>query len=366
MLAATALPGIAMGASLPLDAGDIPVDFKRITYSEDGLMEVDANYFNLGMPINSKNDLMFSLEYETMSGASPIYFSPEPNNKLTQITSGASITDERTAVSVNYRHFTESGVFLVTPAGSSENDYDSHSITLEYQWDGNAKSTTFSVGGGYASDTVGATGQDLSEDKSGKSVFAGITQVLDALSLLQLNISVAEESGFLSDPYKLTLVDQSILSDNRPDQRQQNAALVRYIRYIEGKDASLHLGYRYFSDDWGISAHTLETTWNQELENDWLISPSLRYYSQGRADFYQPFFTSTRADGIYSSDYRLASFGSVLAGVKIEKNFSGNTSLNANIEYYARRGDLKLSGEHSIDPEPLSSVMFTLGVRHTF
>lgn len=365
MTAALALPGVAMGA-IPLDADEVPVDYKRLSYEEDGLMQVDADYFSVGIPINSKNDLSLAVEYETMSGASPVYFSSGPDNTVIQVTSGASITDQRTAGSLNYRHFTDDGVVSITPAASSENDYDSRSLTVEYQWDANDNNTTYSFGGGYASETVGATGQDLSEDKKGTSLFGGVTQVLDAKSLLQLNLSFAVESGYLSDPYKLTEVEGSILSENRPDERLQTAFLVRYIKFVEGEDASLHLSYRYFSDDWGIKAHTLETTWNQELPNSWLLSPNLRYYSQQKADFYQPFFTSTRVDGIYSSDYRLASFGSILAGVKIEKTFDNNTSLNANFEYYTRRGDLKLFGEHSIDPEPLDSFMITFGVRHTF
>jgi len=364
MTAALALPGIALGATV-LDADDIPIVYKHLTYEEDNLMQVDADYINLGIPINSANDLLVALEYETMSGASPIFFTPGPGDEIIEVTSGASITDERTAVSFNFRHLTDNGMLSITPAGSDENDYESISVTTEYQWDSNNKNTTYSVGVGYADDTVSATGQDLNEDKEGKSLFAGVTQVLDAHSLIQLNLSLAEESGYLSDPYKLTLVDTSILSDNRPRKREQTAFLARYIKYIE-KDASLHLAYRYFDDDWGIKAHTLETTWNQELSNNWLLSSNLRYYMQDKADFYAPFFTTPRADGIYSSDYRLASYGSVLVGFKLEKTFSSNTSLDVSIEYYTRRGDLKISGDYSTDPEALTSTMATFGIRHTF
>ena len=95
MTAALALPGIAAGASA-LD--DVTVTYKHLSYEEDNLMEVEADYFNFGIPINSKNDLLVSVEYETMSGASPIFFLPGPDGEVIQVTSGASITDERTAV----------------------------------------------------------------------------------------------------------------------------------------------------------------------------------------------------------------------------------------------------------------------------
>ena len=363
MTAALALPGIAVGATV-LD--DVLVDYKHLSYIEDELMEVQADYFNLGIPINDKNDLLMSVEYEAMAGASPIFLLPGAGGTVTQVTTGASITDERTAVSANYRHFTDNGMLSITPAGSTENDYDSKSVTAEYQWDSNGKNTTYSFGGGFADETVGATGQILSEDKDAKSWFAGVTQVLSAQSLLQLNLSLAEESGFLNDPYKLTLVGANLLSDNRPSERQQAALLIRYITYKEKHDASLHLVYRYFEDDWGIEAHTVETSWNQELSNNWLLTPSFRYYTQEKADFYAPFFTTTPADGFYSSDYRLASYGSVLAGIRLEKIFSFNASINLNIEYYTRRGDLKLGGDGSIDPGPLESTIVTFGFSYTF
>ncbi len=363
MTAALALPGIAAGASA-LD--DVPVTYKHLSYEEDELMEVEADYLSFGIPINGKNDLLVSVEYETMSGASPIFFLPGPGGEVIQVTSGASITDERTAVAVNYRHFTDNGILSVSPASSSENDYDSFSVTMEYQWDRNDKSTTYSVGAGYADDDISATGQSLDEDKEGSSLFVGVTQVLGAQSLLQMNLSLAEESGYLSDPYKLALVEASFVSDNRPTERQQTAFLVRYIAYRHGDQASVHMAYRYFEDDWGIEAHTLETTWNQEFAKGWLASYSLRYYTQEKADFYAPFFNTTRADGIYSSDFRLAGYGSALVGLKLEKTFNSDTSINLNIEYYTRRGDLKLDGDESIDPEPLESYSVSFGISHRF
>lgn len=362
---ALALPGIAMGANTP-GVDNAVLDYKHLYYKEKDLMQVNANYLSLGTKINDNNELNLTLEYESMSGASPIFIAPGPNGTLTQVTSGASITDERTAGSLRYSHELSKGIISITPSVSSENDYESQAITVEYQWDKNNKNTSFSIGSGYASDKVSATGQDLDEDKNGVSIFGGVTQVLDRQSLLQFNVSFARESGFLSDPYKLTLVEGVILPDKRPDQRQQTVLLSRYIHYFGEASASMHLSYRFYHDDWSINAHTLEAAWHQELANDWLITPSLRYYSQDKASFYEPFFTQARTDGIHSSDYRLASFGSILAGFKVAKTFNKNTNINLNVEYYERNGELKFAGDHSVDPAPLKSYAITLGFKHTF
>jgi hypothetical protein len=366
MNAALGLPGIAMGANA-IDSDEVTLDYKHLSYREDNdLMSVDADYLSLGIPINEQNDLLFSIEYEAMSGASPIYFSPDANNKPIQVTSGASITDERTAGSLRYRRITKNGVFVITPGASSENDYESQSVTLEYQWDDNAKNTSYALATGFANDKVGATNQNLDVDKKGKSLFAGVTQVLDAQSLLQLNLSFAKESGYLSDPYKLTYVNNAILPDNRPDSRLQKSIVIRYIRHADEINGSLHLDYRYYQDDWSIESHTMGIAWNQQLNPSWLIVPSFRYYFQKSAYFYAPYFTETRSDGIYSSDYRLASFGSILVGFKVENGYSNNLKINFNAEYYARRGELKLTGDYSVDPEPLTSYVFTFGLNYTF
>jgi hypothetical protein len=330
---ALALPGIAMGASA-LDTDDIALDYKYLYYKEKDLMQVNANYLSLGTKVNDDNALNLTVEYESMSGASPIFITPNPDGTISQVVSGASITDERIAASL--------------------------------RWDQNNKNTSFSIGSGYAQDTVGATGQDLDEDRDGVSLFAGVTQVLDRQSLLQLNISFAKESGYLSDPYKLTLVEGSLLQDNRPDERQNAVLLTRYIHYFSGATGSMHLSYRYYHDDWSINSHTFEASWNQELSQSWLLTPSLRYYSQEKAFFYEPYFTQARADGIHSSDYRLASYGSILAGLKVSKTFKKNTNINFNVEYYERNGEFKLGGDYSVDPEPLKSYAITFGIKHIF
>jgi len=365
MAAAVALPGISMGAT-PIEKGDVIIDYKHVIYDEqDDLMQVDAEYLNIGFALTEKNDLRLAIEYETMSGASPIFNAPGADGEPVVVKSGASITDKRTAVSAKFRHFFDKGTLTITPSWSDEDDYTSQALTFQYEWDINDKNTTFSVGAGFTDDQVWAEGQDTKNDKEGKSAFVGVTQVLSAKSLLQVNLSFAEESGFLSDPYKLVQVQDSILADTRPNDRAMLAGLVRYIRKT-GSDSAIHLSYRLFSDDWSIQSHTFEASWFTELSNDWLLNPSLRYYSQDAAEFYEPYFVDLRNDGYYSSDFRLASYGSVMAGLNIGKTISGNARFDLGLEYYSRRGDLKLSGEHSLDPEPLSSYVITLGIKYTF
>lgn len=365
MAAAVALPGISMAAT-PIDSGDINFDYKHLLYEEqNGLMSVDADYVSLGFAITDSSDLSIAIEYETMSGASPIFMAPDADGNPLLVKSGASITDERISVSINYSYFFDFGKLSVTPSFSDENDYTSNALTMQFEWDTTSKNTTFAVGAGFADEQVWATGDVVKNDKEGVSAFFGVTQMINAKSLMQFNFSVANESGYLNDPYKLTLVQDTIAPDTRPDDRTQVSGLARYIRHM-GEGFSLRVAYRYFSDDWDVQSHTFEASWYQELQSGWLINPSVRYYTQEKARFYAPYFVDLRADGFYTSDFRLASFGSIMAGLKIGKTVFGNTHLSFAVDFYERRGELKLGGEHSLDPEALTSYVVTVGIKHTF
>jgi hypothetical protein len=142
----------------------------------------------------------------------------------------------------------------------------------------------------------------------------------------------------------------------------------RYVHYVEGLDAALHLGYRFYSDDWGIDAHTFDASWGQPLGGGWTITPRIRYYSQEAADFYRPFLISKQAAerividektgdfiGVkpydpkklpanFSSDHRLSGYGALSGGVTVAKEFARGVSIEAGFEYYTHQGGLKLGG----------------------
>ncbi len=137
------------------------------------------------------------------------------------------------------------------------------------------------------------------------------------------------QTGYLSDPYKLVFfVGDGTHPDVRPQEKFQYAWLTRYVRHFEQlNSAALHADYRFYADDWGINAHTFELNWNQPLGDGWQIVPRFRYYSQDQADFYQPYFNANQLVGgsqqanFYSSDYRLAGFGTLTGGIKMVKEF---------------------------------------------
>jgi hypothetical protein len=143
------------------------------------------------------------------------------------------------------------------------------------------------------------------------------------------------------------------LLEQRPDVRNQWTWDARYARYVEGLDASLHINYRFFHDDWGIDAHTFEADWGQPLGHGWTITPRIRYYSQEAADFYVPFLISRQAfaqfdhsllPANFTSDHRLSGYGALSGGVTVEKRLGKAISIETGFEYYTHQGGLKLGG----------------------
>jgi hypothetical protein len=142
----------------------------------------------------------------------------------------------------------------------------------------------------------------------------------------------------------LEVVGQELFRETRPSQRNQGSISVGVNQHIPSLEASLNADYRFFSDDWGIDSHTFELRWFQPVGHGITITPNIRYYSQSHAYFYAPYFLAPRADGFYSSDYRLSAYGALSGGITISKQFAKGISLQAGFEYYTHAGSLRLGG----------------------
>lgn len=214
-------------------------------------------------------------------------------------------------------------------------------------------------------------------DKVTHQGILGLTQILDKDSLVQANLTYTYNEGYLSDPYKAVyaswatepypIYGGTFIHDNRPSNRNQIALLTRYVRHFSSlNSAAMHLDYRYYVDTWGVNAHTFEATWIQPVWADWKISPTVRYYTQGSADFYQPYFTQQRADGHYSSDYRLAQFGAIGGGVQVSKDFFERLNLGFGIDFYERKNNYGFNGGAGTSVDNFTFSMYTAKINFTF
>ncbi len=341
--------------------------------------DIDVGQIHVVYPINETLQLTVDSAYEDMSGASPWFVIPDAEGDPVQVMSGATIEDERFDFIAKLDIY--KGNYTITPSAgiSTENDYDSIFGGVSVARELDNKSTTLRGGVAVSFDDVEPT-QDVdidpgridSEDKENYTGYVGIGQVIDKNTVIQSTFTLSYYDGYLSDPYKL--VSRPLLPgevggidnrDNRPDDRTQYIWSLQLRRWSELFEAALHADYRFFYDDWEIRSHTLDVGFLKHTDLGWSFEYSMRYYSQTQADFYEPFYQTTRSDGYYSSDYRLSPYGALSFRVKLAETINQWTvSLAA--ERYISDKSYSLQSVDVENPGLVDFTLFTFGVDYIF
>ncbi|NQV69939.1 MAG: DUF3570 domain-containing protein [Pseudohongiella sp.] len=320
---AMALPGIASADAPPTQH---TVSYKISNYKEDDLSrreapfgdldryDIDVHQFQLVSPVGRNMSLQVDANYESLSGASPWFTSTGLDGQPVVNLSGASgIRDRRSEISVGSRYYLSNGSLGGNLGYSEEDDYRAIYFGLNGERSFNNDLSTVSLGFSYSSDDIFPTDAQVfnrvkKEDKQSSSIFLSFSQVINPLSSFQSAVSITEQSGFLSDPYKLR--------DIRPEDKTQFAWSNSYRHFFIAADAAWHLNYRYYHDDFGISSHTTDMSWHQNFADSFQVIPSLRYYSQSAADFFTNVDNFLNPVSEYqSSDYRLSAFGALSGGI---------------------------------------------------
>jgi len=366
----------AAGSSALLPVG-ATMGLRVLYYRESGdRMKVTEPVLWLKTPVYDNWEVSLSGTLDIVSGASPEIVSNR-SGKPVQILSGASgpITDRRTAGEVAVKRKFGDNTLSISRSTSTEDDYTSYAWGTNATFDFNERNTTLAVGYGKSNDRVGSTiDPALNAARYTRDYLLGITQVIDRNTLIQSNLTRTMGSGYYNDPYRLT---QSLIStgngqslnlfvDTRPASRAQWAWLTRFKRALPEQRAVITAEYRYFTDDWGIKAHTLFGSWLQTVTDTWKIEGGLRYYSQRQADFYRAEITALPAPAFFtSSDQRIASFGAFEPSVKVIMQLTDGLSLDCGVSVYRQQGSWKLGGGTQTF-QPLQAVLLNVGVVHRF
>lgn len=159
-------------------------------------------------------------------------------------------------------------------------------------------------------------------DGSGKprnSYSMGLTfsQVLNKNLQVQLTVEPTYQSGLLATKYqRVYFTDNSVHTETLPDTRLKLPAGVR-ANYFIGDRYIIRSFYRYYHDDWGLKAHTLELELPVKVSSFFSLSPFYRYYTQNEADYFAPYKIHNPSDIFYTSDYDLSKFNSQFYGMGV-------------------------------------------------
>ncbi len=309
--------------------------------------EIQTHQLQQGITLGEHWRLDADLMIESMSGASPWFVLPDNQGGAVQVMSGASIFEDRSALGATLSQDAGGDQRWSSRVGfSDEDDYTALSGGLQWEFDQHQRTRTWSAGLGLSQDelkpTDGGSAQYperiSSADKRSVQVLAGLSQVLNPSTVMQLGLSYGRDSGFLSDPYKLVFVDGQTEPDSRPDERNQWALSARLRHFWRRLGLALQLDWRHFRDDWDIHSDTLELGAMGRVQQRWRWNTRLRWYQQSQAAFYAPYFEQAPGDGLHSSDYRLSPYGAISLRAGLDY-LSENWSLGLAYENYNSDGD---------------------------
>ncbi len=360
LLAALVLPGVVQADTAP-DSASLSIKYLHYQDSQPNLdrIKVTSPSLDLLLPIAGEWSLRAGLVSDAISGASPRYHTA---------VSGASRFDEkRRAVDVAVTRYFSRASVSVAAGRSGENDYVSKFASVQATVSSDDNNTTWLMGSGVANDRITPVNFAVdNESKHTVDLMAGVTQVLTPRDLVQLVLTHVRGRGYFSMPYKYV--------DTRPREHDQDAVQVRWNHHIEKYGASSRLSYRYYSDDYGIRAHTLFEEVVHPLHDGWTLTPSLRLHTQSQASFYfdpvydkrfgAPYPPNYKfgSDAPITADQRLSAFGAVTWGLKLEKEIGKGTTLDLKWEQYKQRGAWRQFGSGSPGLQDFSARSIMLGM----
>lgn len=335
-------------------SGKWEVDTAILFYSEQDRVSLVEPVVRMKKQLGQDESIAVKLVIDALTGSSPsgavpstapqTFTSPSGNDTYTtpanKLPLDPSFLDARVAVSFDWaRPLAAERRIVYTGHVSKEYDYTSLGFGATLSQDFHNRNTTLTAGLSYNVDQVapvggvplGLTTQPSfpavkttigdSDNKNVLDALIGVTQVISRQTLMQFNYTYGRDSGYLADPYKLvSVVDPTsglplqTIHEKRPDNRARNAL---YWKTLTAFDKNvLNVSYRYYWDDWGINAHTVDLRYRFNLGGRYL-EPHLRYSKQtSAADFYRPYLRSGESVAYASADYRLSEMTTTTVGIK--------------------------------------------------
>ena len=281
--------------------------------------------------------------------------------------SSASAYDTRFYPSINWAvKNTETGVSIGANASySTEYDYQSRGLGLNFTKTSADKSREFGIKAGaffdtwkviypielrpagYSTGTEHGTGTLDYSPRNSFNVAFSLAQIVNKRLQVSAVVEPSYQQGLLATKYqRVYFAEGTAKPENLPDQRWKLPIGLR-ANYFAGDRVILRGGYRFYTDQWGLTGHTLNMETVIKLTPFVSISPFYRFYAQNAAKYFAPIRTHTTDETYFTSDYDLSKLTSQTVGAGIrfvpENGVMGMKHfymLELRYAHYARSTDL--------------------------
>jgi hypothetical protein len=268
-----------------------------------------------GVTIDGPSLLMRKKFDEKYSVSANLYMDMVSSASIDVVTTASPYKEERTQASLGFDMLQGKTQYSLGYTHSAENDYTANTASFDLSQDIFGDLTTVSFGFSQGWDTVTKRGDTaFKEDTTRRNYRLGLSQILTPKLMAGLNYEVITDEGFLNNPYRsVRYADDtsgrgySYQPEQYPHTRTSNAVELNGRYYLSYR-ASVHGDYRFYTDTWGITAHTASLGYTQPWRKQWLFEAGYRFYDQSHADFYSDLFPYADAQNFLARDKELSTF----------------------------------------------------------
>jgi hypothetical protein len=344
---------------------------------DDGRITVETQTGSADQDVGAYGHLSLTGTIDAVAGATPTGRPAPAGSEQVVLT---EIHTRRKAWSGDYAEQIKNFNVDVGYAESRESDYVSYGWSVNTLTDFNQKNTTLRVGVAGTDDRVEVFFEPAYLPKHTQSAIVGVTQLLDPLTFVTVNVTVADSTGYLAEPHKFVEKGIEILpnifleeafGENSPNRRNSATLYTALNHAFPRLGGAFEASYRLYSDTYGIVGHTLEAAWFEHIGPKFILQPLARYYQQSAARFYVYNLDSTSIVPVhvplgtgpyYTSDFRLSAEDTYSYGLKASWKVVDRVQLVASYERYVMNGR---DGVTPASAYPRAGIS-TIGVRFTW
>jgi len=346
------------------------VDFLMSYYSQDGIHSAVAGGNGIeeltdltptiivAMPLNDDDVLTVDAGLSAYTSASSGNINPFDSSTPSpwQASSGASAQDALTSLTLSYSTTSDdrNTIWTAHASGSMEYDYSSIGFGGGLTKLFNNKNTEIGISANVYLDTwkpiypkelndFAANGNTLNggifnsftitgntdydpaafhfhdnKNRNSYSLSLSFSQVVNTKMQVSFFMDLLHQEGLLSTPYQRvyfadkanSYINEFQLADDierLPDTRFKVPIGAR-LNYYVNERVAVRSYYRYYYDNWGISAHTASIELPVKLSDKFTVYPMYRYYTQSASDYFAPYEAHLSGEKYYTSDYDLSEF----------------------------------------------------------
>lgn len=170
-----------------------------------------------------------------------------------------------------------------------------------------------------------------------------LAQVINARLQVALIAEPSYQQGLLSTPYhRVYFNNGSEGLEKLPGTRTKLPIALR-ANYFMGDKFIFRTSYRFYQDDWGMTAHTASLETSVRMSPFFVMTPFYRFNTQTAIDYFAPYQQNSASSEFHTSDYDVSALQShfVGAGFKLMPlngvmNWNHFNSLELRVGHYMR------------------------------